>query len=235
MVSYIPILTTLFTVYFTTILWKHYQQDFSKKYILWWTFGVFVYGAGTLTESVVTLFGWSPMVFKAWYITGAIYGGVMLAQGSAVLLFKAKAARITSLLVILVTVSASVAVMLSPLDFSKVEPHRLTGSVLVWKQVRYATPFINIYAFIVLVGGAVYSAIQYAKKNMHGSRVKGNWLIAVGGLLPGIGGSFTKFGYTEVLYVCEFIGILFIFWGYRVIRDSNWQTRPLGEMTQVRI
>src|SRR5688572_16127806 len=173
MVSYIPILTTLFTVYFTAILWKHYQQDFSKKYILWWALGVFVYGAGTLTESIVTLFGWSPIVFKAWYITGAIYGGVMLAQGSAVLLFKSEVARVTSVLVILVTVSASVAVMLSPLDLSEVEPHRLTGSVLVWKQVRYATPFINIYAFIVLVGGAVHSAIQYARKNMHGSRVKG--------------------------------------------------------------
>jgi len=222
MVSYIPILTTLFTIYFTIILWKHYEQDPSKKYVLWWALGVFVYGAGTLTESLVTLFEWSPRLFRAWYITGAIYGGVMLAQGSAVLLFKSKAARITSILVIVVTVSASIAVLLSPLDLTKVEPHRLTGSVLVWKQIRYATPFINIYAFIVLVGGAVYSAIQFAKKNMHGSRVKGNVLIAIGGLLPGIGGSFTKFGYTEVLYVCEFIGILFIFWGYRVIRDSKW-------------
>jgi hypothetical protein len=159
----------------------------------------------------------------------------MLAQGSAVLLFKPNAARITSLLVIIVTVSASIFVLLSPLDLSKVEAHRLTGSVLVWKQVRYATPFINIYAFIILVGGAIYSAIQYAKKNMHGSLVKGNVLIAIGGLLPGIGGSFTKFGYTEVLYVCEFIGILFIYQGYKVIRNSKWETQSSNELREARV
>ena len=221
MVSYIPILTTIFTVYFTLLLWNHYQSDTSKKYILWWTLGVFVYGAGTLTESLVTLTQWSPMLFKAWYIAGAIYGGVMLAQGSAVLLFKSRLAKVTSYLVITVTVVASILVLLSPLDLTKAETHRLTGSVLVWKQVRYMTPFINIYAFIVLVGGAIYSALQYSKKNMQGSRVKGNVLIAIGGLLPGIGGSFTKFGYTEVLYVCEFIGILFIFWGYKIIRAEK--------------
>jgi hypothetical protein len=104
--------------------------------------------------------------------------------------------------------------------------------VLVWEQVRYATPFINIYAFIVLVGGAIYSAILYAKKNRHGSRVKGNVFIAIGGLLPGIGGTFTKFGYTEVLYVCEFIGILVIYWGYNVIRNSRWEPVANVELSE---
>lgn len=203
------------------MLWNHYLSNTTKKYVLWWTIGVFVYGAGTLTESMVTLLEWSPRLFRAWYITGAIYGGVLLAQGSAVLLFNPKLAKTTSILVIIVTVCASLVVLFSPLDLSKAEAHRLTGSVLIWKQVRYVTPFINVYAFIVLVGGAIYSAIQYTRKNMPGSLVKGNILIAIGGLLPGIGGSFTKFGYTEVLYVCEFVGILLIYWGYRVIREQK--------------
>lgn len=218
MVSYIPILTTFFSAYFTIVLWQHFKEDTSKQYVLWWAMGVLVYGLGTLTESLVTLIHWTPQLFKTWYITGAIYGGVLLAQGSAVLLFNSRTARFASVAVLLVTVLASVAVILSPLDLSTMEPHRLTGSVLVWKQVRLATPFINIYAFFVLVGGAVYSAIQYARRRENAHRVRGNVLIALGGLLPGIGGSFTKFGYTEVLYVCEFLGILLIYWGYRTIR-----------------
>ena len=32
------------------------------------------------------------------------------------------------------------------------EPARLTGKVLVWKYVRLITPWVNIYAFIFLVG-----------------------------------------------------------------------------------
>ena len=111
---------------------------------------------------------------------------------------------------------------MSPVDYSLVEQTRLTGHVLVWKQVRLITPFVNIYAFIFLVGGAAYSAYRYSKDIKFKSRFLGNVFIALGGLLPGIGGSFTKFGYTEVLYVTELIGIVLIYMGYRTIhQDKN--------------
>jgi len=47
-------------------------------------------------------------------------------------------------------------------------------------------------------------------------RYIGNVLIAVGALLPGIGGAFTRAGYTEVLYVTELLGLAFIYAGYRL-------------------
>ena len=46
-------------------------------------------------------------------------------------------------------------------------------------------------------------------------RFVGNVLIAVGALLPGIGGTATRMGYVEVLYVTEFLGLILIWWGYR--------------------
>ena len=46
-------------------------------------------------------------------------------------------------------------------------------------------------------------------------RFVGNVYIAVGALLPAIGGSFTRFGYTDVLYVTELVGLSFIYIGYR--------------------
>ncbi len=52
----------------------------------------------------------------------------------------------------------------------------------------------------------------------------GNWLIAVGGLLPGIGGSFTRAGYVEVLYVTELIGLILIWLGYRAIVSDDHET-----------
>ena len=48
-----------------------------------------------------------------------------------------------------------------------------------------------------------------------------NIFIALGGLLPGIGGSFTNFGYTEVLYVTELVGIIFIYIGYSSMRQDK--------------
>src|SRR5215813_12951862 len=99
----------------------------------------------------------------------------------------------------------------SPVDRSKVEPLRLSGTVFVWQWVRYFSPFINLYALIFLVGGAIYSAILYFSKKGSSARAWGNVMIAVGALLPGIGGSATRLGHVEVLYITEFIGLCLIF------------------------
>ncbi|MBO0753633.1 MAG: hypothetical protein J2P53_16055, partial [Bradyrhizobiaceae bacterium] len=53
------------------------------------------------------------------------------------------------------------------------------------------------------------------------SRFLGNILIAVGAFLPAVGGTFTRFGYVEVLYVTELIGLTFIYFGYDMMRKDG--------------
>lgn len=219
LIPYIPFLTTAFSAFFFTVLFKHYRSKPESTYVLWWTVGVLFYGLGTLVESIYTLQGWSEPVFKAWYILGALLGGAPLAQGTVHLLMKPKTANILSAILITVIITAATLVILSPVDASKGPAGKLSGAVLVWDWIRVMTPLINVYAFIFLVGGAVWSAWKYVKqKNV---RFTGNIYIGIGGLLPGIGGSFSKFGYTEVLYVTEFLGLLLIYAGYRVIRRES--------------
>ena len=182
--------------------------------------GVLCYIAGTISESVNTLAGFSITNFKVWYITGALLGGAPLAQGTVYLLFKRKTANILTVILTIFIITAALLVILSPVN-TELITGKLSGKLLGWKFIRYMTPFINLYAFIFLVGGAVFSAIKYAKNIQYKKRFTGNLLIAVGGLLPGIGGSFTKFGYVEVLYVTEFIGLLFIYLGYITIRNDK--------------
>lgn len=217
----IPILTTILSAVFFVALYKHWVYKNRPSYLFWWMIGVLCYGLGTLTESIVGIFDWSEPVFKAWYILGALLGGFPLAQGSVYLIFKKHTADIMMIVVVSVIVIASILVLLSPIDYSLVEPTRLTGKVLIWKNVRLITPFVNIYAFIFLVGGAAYSAYRYSKDPQFKSRFIGNVFIAVGGLLPGIGGSFTKFGYTEVLYVTELLGIILIYMGYHTMKSDR--------------
>jgi hypothetical protein len=50
-------------------------------------------------------------------------------------------------------------------------------------------------------------------------------LIAVGAILPGIGGSFAKVGMVEVLYVGECIGIMLIWIGDRVCSKEHVTAR----------
>lgn len=219
-INYIPIITTLFGIYFFAVLYSHWKKNKKSTHVLWWMIGVFTYVAGTITESVNVLAGFSIANFKLWYITGALLGGAPLAQGTVYLLCKRKTANILTIILITVIISTSILVMLSPVN-DELITGKLSGKLLGWTFIRFITPFINLYAFIFLVGGAIYSALKYAKNTQLRKRFTGNLLIAIGGLLPGIGGSFTKFGYVEVLFITELIGLVFIYVGYKVIRSDR--------------
>ncbi|MBO0222839.1 hypothetical protein J0689_26530, partial [Vibrio parahaemolyticus] len=58
---------------------------------------------------------------------------------------------------------ASIAVVLSPTDISRLGAFRPGGAAIGWQWVRLLTPFINLYAAIFLIGSAAYSAIRYRK------------------------------------------------------------------------
>lgn len=216
----IPILTTFLSCIFFYQIFSRWIEKKSSLHLLWWSLGVLVYGLGTYAESKVGLYGWDEVSFKIWYIFGAIYGGAVLAQGTVYLFYSRKTAHILTIIFLIVSLSASFLTIFSPIDYNAVELYRLTGKVLQWQFIRAFTPIINVYALIFLVGGAFYSAWKYIKKSGSKYRVLSNIYIAVGGLLPGIGGTFTKFGYTEVLYVTEFLGLCLIYYGYLQTRKE---------------
>jgi hypothetical protein len=218
-VHYLPIVTTILAFPFAAVLVRRWRVRQSGPHLLWWAAGIAMYGLGTLTEATVTLFGWSPGVFRAWYISGALLGGAPLAQGTVYLLLQRKTANRLSAVLLTAIAAASILVLLTPIDAGLAEAHRLSGDVIVWSWIRWTTPFINLYAFIFLVGGAAYSALRFRGMPEARNRVIGNTLIAVGALLPAIGGTATKMGQVEVLYVTELAGLLLIWWGFW------WNTR----------
>ena len=232
-ILHLPILTTLFALGFSALIFRRYLDRGRGLHLLWWSAGILIYGVGTFTESYVTLFGWSESIFRAWYITGALLGGVPLAQGTVYLLLRRTTAHRMTLVLLPVIVVAAIFVLLTPLDYALVESHGLSGKIILWRWVRFFSPFINTYAFVFLVGGALLSARRYRKNPETHARFIGNVFIAVGALLPGIGGTFTRLGYTEVLYVTELVGLVLIFVGYRYNigdRDANHRAVPAAEL-----
>jgi hypothetical protein len=214
-ISFIPIATTLVALAFTGILLGRWRQRGGTHH-LWWAVGTLTYAAGTITESATTLFGWDPTVFRLWYISGALLGGAPLAQGSVYLHLPRRWANALSAALVTVVTVASVCALLSPLRTELVETYHLTGKVFAWQWVRAFSPFVNFYAFVFLVGGAVKSAVYYRRRAETRNRFLGNVYIAIGAMLPGIGGTFTRFGYTEVLYVTEFLGLVILYHGFRL-------------------
>lgn len=219
-VHYLPIVTTIVAFVFTAVLWRHWRQKPDTRYLLWWTIGVGLYGIGTLTEALTTVFGWSEPVFRAWYVSGALLGGAPLAQGTVYLLLPRRIADRLAVALVTYIVIAAAFIVSTPIVTQAVESHRLSGQVMEWQWVRLFSPLVNLYAVTFLIGGALWSAWRYWRRGDASSRIAGNLLIAVGAILPGIGGGFARAGRVEVLYVTELIGLLLIWAGYmRIVGD----------------
>jgi hypothetical protein len=214
-VHYLPILTTVMSVAFAWSLYRRWAVT-RVPHLLWWTIGIMTYGLGTGLEATITLFGNSIALTKAWYIAGALLGGYPLAQGSLYLSWSRKTANRLTAISLTFVVVAAVLVVLSPVNMAAFELHRPSGAVLGWSWVRLLTPFINTYAVFFLIGGALMSAWRHYRYRGHSYRAAGNALIALGAILPGVGGGFAKAGIVEALYVGEFVGLIVIWMGDRV-------------------
>lgn len=235
LIYYLPIITTILTLVFARSIYRHYvQRGRTGNHLLWWTIGVLTYGMGTFAEAYITLLGWNPVIFKFWYIVGALLGGAPLATGTVWFLLRPMAARRWTIALIAVVAVTAIFVILSPIDTAVVDPHLPSGRAFAWQWVRAFSPFINTYAVVFLVGGAILSAWRYAKAARSGEgeeaklardRVVGNSLIAIGAILPAIGGASSRLGHTEVLYILELAGIILIWLGYWF----NIRRRPLDE------
>ena len=214
-IHYLPILTTILSAAFATTLYKRWLLRRSP-HLWWWAFGISTYGAGTAIESAITLFGNTVALTKTWYIAGALLGGYPLAQGSLFLSWPRPLARRLTAVTMTFVFVASILVVISPVNLAMLEPNRPSGAILAWHWIRLLTPFINVYAVFFLIGGAIRSAWRHYKERGHLYRAAGNALIALGAILPGIGGGFAKAGRVEVLYVGECLGLMLIWAGERV-------------------
>jgi len=215
-VHFIPIVTTLLAIPFSLEIFSRYRRFPDRLHLLWWAIGIATYGVGTFTEAATTLVGWNEQIFRAWYVSGALLGGAPLAQGTVYLMLSRRVAHALTALLIVYVLVASVAVYLSPIDFAAVETHRLSGRVFEWQWVRAFSPVVNLYAVVFLIGGAILSALKYAGDPLTRHRMWANVFIAVGAILPGIGGTATRMGHVEVLYVTELVGMLLTWTGYRM-------------------
>jgi hypothetical protein len=215
LIHYVPILTTVLSAAFAFSLYRRWTVRHAP-HLWWWAFGITTYGIGTAVESTITLFGNTMFLTKLWYISGALLGGYPLAQGSLYLSWPRKFANVLTAISLTFVIVASVLVVLSPVDAAALEATRPSGAVLAWKWVRLLTPFINLYAVFFLIGGAIRSAWNHYHDRGHFYRAAGNALIALGAILPGIGGSFAKAGMVEVLYLGECLGLIIIWTGDRV-------------------
>ena len=214
----IPLSSSIISFVFAFFVLKRYVER-KRAHLLLWGIGTIFYGIGGFCEFYYGAFGWNALVFRLWYLFGAILVAAWLGQGTVYLLAKRKWANVLMVLLGLGSLYAIFKVFGAELDPSLMigEGHtgaELSGHAIITDGVRVLTPFFNIYGTLTLVGGAAYSAWIFWRKRVLLHRTIGNILIATGAIMPAFGGLFSRLQFPGALYLGEFFGVILLFIGF---------------------
>ena len=229
----IGLATALVSAVFAGLVLTRYFQR-GGTHLLVWGLGLLLYFVGGATEVWLT-FGWSELAFRLWYWSGAIMVAAVLGQGSMFLLVrKPYISTICSVVIGVIALISLVWIFSLPLDATRFQPNGDVGAFLTdsYKNIlpqsiirRTLPPIMNAYGTLLLVGGAIQSAMLFFRKQILPNRVLGNVFIALGGLLPAAAGSIVKLAETTpelstlgstLKYLAIFAGVLILFVGFQL-------------------
>ncbi len=224
--TWLPFISSVVSFIFALFVFRRYL-DKHGAHLLLWGIGMIFYGIGGFCEWYYGFFGWNALIYRMWYLFGAILVAAWLGQGTVYLLAKSKWAHALMALLVLGSFYGAFKVFTAELDPSLLTSSLHTGSELsghaiVTAGVRGLTPIFNLYGTATLVGGAIYSAWIFFRKRVLLHRTLGNILIAVGAIAPAFGGAGSRMGIPAALYIGELLGALLMFVGF-------WRaTTPMG-------
>jgi len=233
---YIPFFSTIITFIFAASVFNRYQRR-KGMHLLMWGIGLILYGLGTLSE-VILAFTFNEFVLKIWYISGAMLTAAWLGQGTIWLLVrKPGVARLLTIILAAVSLLAIVLVMFAPIssgasyDVTRPISAQYKDFLTRSGPIVALTIILNIYGTIALVGGALYSAYLFLRKQVLINRVIGNVLIAAGAMLPAMAGSFVGAGLVDMLYLSELLGVILMYLGFLQATVS----RPVEQPSRQRL
>lgn len=230
---FLSLISASVTGIFALVVLRRWWQK-PRPHLLAWGIGLFLYFVGTLSQVILAL-TWSPVFFALWYWCGALMVAPWLGQGTVYLLIRrgsiARNIQMALLLVGVMTLPWTLLLTafnekawypgadmtqiyrdeLAP-DGSVLQAGILSGSAK--GTVRFFSPIMNVWGTVALVGGAIYSSWIFRRKGIMRNRVIGNWLIALGGLLPALGGVLIRLGDPSFKYAGEMLGAILIFAGF---------------------
>ena len=182
-------------------------------------FALFAIAAGAEVAGSGALLGWSANLARVYYLAGAILVVGFLALGELYLLAPKRIAAVAPGSALLVTALAVTLVWAAP-----VETDRLADDG--WDALERGPALIVLAASVnglgtlVIVGGLGISAWRFWRRGIQRNRMIGCLLIAAGTLIVATGGTLTRFGQREYLYLAMSLGVAVIFTGYL------WTRRP---------
>ncbi len=166
--------------------------------------------------------GWNGPLFRVFYLLGAILNVPVLALGTILLLGSDRAGRRGTWVVVGFCLFASGVMVATPFTAELPVDRLVRGSEILPVLPRVLAALASTLATLVVVGGALRSAVRFRSVEAGGRRAAGNVLIALGVLLTGASGlANSVLGEMGAFALFLAIGVAVILCGYLVITSGG--------------
>jgi len=211
--AYVPLVTCIISFIFAvTVLDQYFARR--KPYQIVWAIGLFMYSISTFTEFWWNVYGHVEIMYRLWYLVGAVLVAAYLGQGTLYLVMRRKIAHIIMAVLGAATVYAAYRILSVNIDISGLT--KLTGVGIMPTDIRaIMTPIFNAFGTFALIGGAIYSIVIFLRRRILPHRVVANILIAIGAILPAAGGiQISVGGNINLFFIFELAGVIIMFIGF---------------------
>ncbi len=188
-----------------------------KIFQLVWGIGLALFTLASLLEFISELVGWSVPLYRAYFSLHPTLVAV-LGLGTVYLLADKRVGH-AFLIYIVGTLALLLAFTLTvPVDESAFVPGRVVGGAAMPDAVRNLSLLFTLPGAVALIVGALYSWYR--------TRWSYNLLIAAGAGLMSLGGTLTRLGQAELLYIFLLVGIAIMFVGFLRSLEVSRAPRP---------
>ncbi|HUX85714.1 MAG TPA: hypothetical protein VMW65_01825 [Chloroflexota bacterium] len=217
---------TVVSLVFASILYRQYMDRW-RPYQLVWALALAIFALGTFCQFVAERNGWSALVYRVWYFSGAMLAAAYLGQGTVYLMAPRKFAHVSLAILGMFSSAGLALVAVLPVNLSRaLVDGNVTGNGFPTTLLLLLIP-LNTYGTVALVGGALWSVYRFWRKGTMGRRALGTFLIAMGGMTVALGGTADRLGVPGLLYLTELAGVTIIFVGYlQTVAQSRTVTTP---------
>jgi cbb3-type cytochrome oxidase subunit 1 len=208
----LPVAAALVAALFGVLLLHSYRRRPGAEKLLWaGGFGLFAVAAAG--EAIAQGSGWSPGLFRAYYLAGGVLSVGYLGAGSAWLHLPRRGRDLLVGALAVATVAAAASVLLAPVDTGALAAtgsgrppanDALGGHAFLWAIA------LNTFGSLFLIGGALYSIVRRR-------RVRASLWIGGGALVLALSTSMSRAGEYSFMYLGELIGIALMFGGFTLV------------------